>query len=427
MIFGMNESILHFVWQFRLFEMQKMQTTDGQAVEVIDVGKFNTDAGPDFFNAKVKIDDTLWAGNVEIHNLSSDWHVHGHNEDKAYDNVILHVVRKSDKDIFRTSGDKIPQLELEIPDYILKNYNELSASKKWIYCEDRISEVPSVFINSWKNALLIERLERKYLEIENLLSRSNNHWEEAFYILLARNFGFGTNSQAFEQTAKSLPLSVLAKHKDNLFQLEALLYGQAGFLAETEDDTYQKELQREYLFLRTKYKLTPIDSVQWKLLRLRPDNFPHIRLAQFAALIHRSTKLFSKILNIDNVKDLRALFICEVSEYWQKHYLFGRESKFSKKKIGKSSIDIILINTVIPFLFSYFKKKNQSTELPIRILEEIPAENNSIITNWKRLGVVVENAFDSQALIQLKREYCEDKKCLQCRIGHRVLKISPTR
>lgn len=417
----MKESILHYVWQFRLFAMQELKTTDGQSVEVIDVGKPNTDAGPDFFNAKVKIGDMYWVGNVEIHNLSSDWKKHRHEKDKAYDNVILHVVHKADEDVYRSSGESIPQLELEVPESIQQNYNELIAAKNWIPCEDKIGIIQPFLVSSWKNYLLLERLERKTLEIEQLLKQTNNHWEEAFYVSLARSFGFGTNSQAFEMLAKSLPVDILAKNKDDLFLLEALLFGQAGFLEDAPKDEYQASLEKEFLFMRKKYRLTPIDASNWKLLRLRPDNFPHVRLAQFASLVHHSTKLFSKILSTEKIKDLRKLFVFEVSEYWQSHYLFGTESSVSKKRIGEKSIDILLINTVVPFLFTHAKKLGGNPERAVEILEKIPAENNSIVKKWSQLGFPSENAFDSQAYLQLKKNYCDEKKCLQCRVGHKLL------
>lgn len=420
----MKESILHYVWQFKLFLAYDLKTTDGQSVEIIDVGRPNTDAGPDFFNAKVKIDDTIWAGNIEIHAQSSDWIKHNHNVDKAYDNVILHVVGKADLPIYRTNGNVIPQMELAVPENIRTNYEELLAGKKWIPCENKISQVPGLLISDWKNALLIERLEQRTQMIENLLDQNSNHWEDAFYVSLARSFGFGTNSQAFEQLARSLPMGVLGKHKDNLFQLEAMLFGQAGFLEQNENDAYQSDLRKEYRFLQTKFGLNPIDSSQWKLLRLRPDNFPHIRLAQFAALVHRSSKLFSKILEADNVSSLRTLFACEVSDYWRKHYVFGKESAPSKKKLGDKSIDILLINSVVPFLFTYSKKKNFEDELALKLLEKITSEKNAIIKKWNEFGIPSESAFDSQALLQLKKNYCDEKKCLRCRIGHRVLSRS---
>ena len=417
----MKESILHYIWQFRLFPVQDLKTTDGQTVEIIDPGKPNTDAGPDFFNAKIKIDNTLWAGNIEIHSLSSDWVRHHHTTDKAYDNVILHVVNKADANVFRTNGDSVAQLELAVPDHIRINYDELLREKKWIPCADKIHQVPLFLVNDWKNSLLVERLEQKTEMIETLLSQSNNHWEEAFYVSMARSFGFGTNSEAFERLARSLPMSILAKHKDNIFQLEAMLFGQAGLLDNTVNDEYQLNLQKEYRFLQSKYQLKPIESSEWKLLRLRPDNFPHVRLSQFAALIHRSTKLFSKIIESDNLQVMRGLFICEVSDYWKKHFLFGKESSVSGKRLGSKSVDILLINTVVPFLFAYFKKKNSDNDIALKLLELIPAEKNVIIRKWMELGIGAFSAFDSQALLQLKKKYCDEKKCLRCRIGHKVL------
>ncbi len=417
----MKESILHYIWQYKLFSTLNLKTTDGQPVEVIDSGKLNTDAGPDFFNSKIKIDGTLWAGNVEIHNLSSDWTKHHHISDKAYDNVILHVVNKADSPVFRTNGIPVPQLELEVPEFIMKNYTGLLNGRKWIPCADKIHQVPLLLINDWKNALLIERMEQKTEMIEVLLLQNSNHWEEAFYVSLARSFGFGTNSQAFERLARSLPECILAKHKDDLFQLEALLFGQAGFLEKTENDTYQSALKKEYRFLQTKYHLNPVDISEWKLLRLRPDNFPHVRLAQFAALTHRSSKLFSKVIASGSIVQLKAMFDCEVSDYWKTHYIFGKESLESKKRLGMKSIDILLINTVVPFLFAYSKRKNNVSENALGLLELISSEKNAIIRKWEELGVSSASAFDSQALLQLKKNYCDEKKCLRCRIGHKVL------
>lgn len=422
----MKESILHYVWQYKLFSASAMKTTDGDAVEVIDTGRLNTDAGPDFFNAKLKIGDTLWAGNVEFHDRSSDWNRHKHAGNNAYDNVILHIVNEIDAEVIRTNGERIPQLVLRFSENIQRNYDELFAARKWIYCEDKIDLVPDILINTWKNSLLTERLERKTSEIEHLLEQSQNHWEEAFYISLARSFGFGTNSQAFETMAKSMPLGVLAKHKDNLFQLEALLLGQAGFLEKDEKDAYNAELKKEYRFLQTKYKLSPMEVSQWKLLRLRPDNFPTIRLVQFADLIHHSSGLFSKVLDTTDYKKLRSLFNCCVSEYWQKHYLFGNETIASKKNLGNNSIDILLINTVVPFLFAYGKKRNDEnlSERAVTLLEKLKPEKNTVVTKWQFLGLKCESAFDSQALLQLKKNYCDEKKCLKCRIGHKILTVS---
>lgn len=421
----MKESVLHYIWQYKLFPQHQLTTTDGDCVEIIHTGSYNSDAGPDFFNAKIKIGDTLWAGNVEFHQRSSDWKRHNHINNKAYDNVILHIAEVVDADIFSTKGEKIPQMELKIPGEIQNKYNELLANKTWIPCENKIHNVDAFKINAWKSTLLSERLQQKTEAVYALLRQTENHWEEAFYVSLARSFGFGVNSQPFELTAKSLPQNILAKHKDNLMQLEALLLGQAGFLEDEPVDEYQGSLRNEYRFLKAKYGLKNIDASQWKLLRLRPENFPHVRLAQFATLAQNSSKLFSKILETDNLEELRTFFQCGVSEYWQRHFLFGKESNYSNKRMGKNSIDILLINTVIPFIFAYANKHNAEdpAEKTFHLLEKIQAENNSIIKKWKELGIPAQNAFDSQALLQLKKHYCDEKKCLRCVIGHQVLTL----
>jgi len=419
----MRESILHYVWQHKLFTAQQLVTTEGEPVDVIDVGKHNTDAGPDFFNAKIRIGETLWAGNVEIHTRSTDWHKHSNHSDKAYDSVILHVVSEVDGEIFRADGAKIPQLVLVYPKHIAENYDRLITEQKWIACEDKIASVPGIVIESWKNALLTERLEQKMQAITTLLTESNQHWEEAFYITLARNFGFGTNSQAFESLAKSVPLSILGKHKDQLLQLEAVLFGQAGLLNDEATDEYSVQLKQEYSFLKAKFGLQPINASQWKLLRLRPDNFPHVRIAQFASLIHSSSKLFSKIVDKPEIDYLRSIFVCEPSDYWKRHYLFSHESPVRDKKLGAQSINVLLINTVVPFLFCYAQQKNNQTlkDKALQLLEQLPSERNAIITAWQKLGINSVSAYDSQALLQLKKQYCDDKKCLRCRIGHKVL------
>ncbi len=422
----MKESILQYIWQQRLFVSSDMKTTDNETVEVIDVGKLNTDAGPDFFNAKVKIGDTLWAGNVEIHTRSSEWKKHHHHSDKAYESVILHVVEEVDADVFRNDGEKIPQIKLAYPEQIENDYLQLINEQKWIPCAGKIQSIPSVFIQSWKNALLVERLEQKMEAIESLLNFNNQHWEDAFYITLARNFGFGTNSLAFEQLAKSTPLSALGKHKNNLFQLEAILFGQSGLLEVTDSDEYTLSLKKEYEFLAAKFDLKPISSSLWKLLRLRPDNFPHIRIAQFAALIHSSSKLFSKVLEKPETDFLNEIFDCKPSDYWQTHYTFANQSAKKAKKLGQQSKNTLYINTVIPFLFCYGTERGnqEMKDKALALLEQIPAEKNSIVAGWKSLGLDVQTAYDSQALLHLKKNYCDEKKCLRCRIGHKVLTLS---
>jgi Protein of unknown function (DUF2851) len=419
----MKELLLHYVWKHKLFTSNELSTTENERIEILDVGKHNTDAGPDFFNAKIKIGETLWAGNVEIHTHSSDWLRHHHHTDKKYNSIILHVVDRADVEIYRLDGAKIPQLELKYPKEIDLNYEQLLSDEKWVACESKIAIVPPIFIQNWKNALLTERLVQKSTAIKSLLVENRQHWEEAFYISLARNFGFGTNSEAFECLAKSLPFSILSKNKENLFQIEALLFGQSGLLTQLNGDEYASKLKKEYDFLASKYNLQATEGTQWKKMRLRPDNFPHIRIAQFAALIHCSTKLFSKVVKNTNIEALRNIFICQPSEYWQSHYSFSKESPIKNKKLGVLSINGILINTVFPFLFCYadIKEDDILKEKAIFLLDQIPAERNSIISGWAKLGIESSTAYDSQALIQLKKMYCDEKKCLRCRIGHKVL------
>ena len=419
----MRESILHYVWQYKLFSQNNLQTTDGDSVEIIDTGKLNTNAGPDFFNAKVRINNILWAGNIEIHTHSSDWNKHRHQTDRAYANVILHVVNIVDTDIFNADGEKIPQVALRYPDYINHNYEQLLAGQKWIACADKIQTVPAVVIESWKQALLTERLQQKTSAIAQLQNTNLRHWEESFYVTLARSFGFGVNSQIFESLAKSLPLQILGKHKDSLHEIEALLFGQSGLLIKNDNDQYSADLWRTYDFLRKKYNLHPVNGTQWKMLRLRPDNFPYIRIAQFAALVYSSSKLFSKIIENPDLTNLRILFACEPSAYWQTHYVFGRESAEKTKRLGVKTIDVLLINTIVPFLFWYGEQKQQQCykDKALELLEKLPPEKNAVINNWATLGLTSSSAYDTQALLQLKKMYCDDKKCLRCRIGHKIV------
>lgn len=419
----MKESFLHYVWQNKLFVNTNLLTTDGQRVELVDVGRLNGDSGPDFFNAKVKIDDTLWAGNIEIHVNASDWNRHNHSVDKVYDSVILHVVRVADATIYRTDGEKIPQLIVQYPASLEDDYKKLMLEQKWIPCADRLFEVPSIYISSWKNTMLTERLRQKTEHIQSLLKEYSQHWEEAFYISLARSFGFNTNSQVFELLAKSVSLSVLTKHKNDLFQLEAILFGQSGLLYLAKPDDYVTALMKEYDFLKKKYGLVALDGTQWKLLRMRPDNFPHLRIAQFAALIHSSSKLFSKIIEKPELKYLTSLFVVETSEYWKSHYLFSEVSAVKIKALGRNSINSIVINTIVPLLFCYAIRNgnDELKEKTLDLLEKIPAEKNLIVTAWEKLGIEIKSAYDSQAFLHLKKIYCDHKKCLRCRIGHKVL------
>jgi hypothetical protein len=419
------ERLIHYVWKFSLYSSDQLHTIDGIPFSVIDPGIHNTNAGPDFFNAKIRIDNKVWAGNVEIHTHASDWNRHGHCSDDAYNSVILHLVENADiSEIFAKNGRSIHQSVIKIPDEIRNNYEYLLHSDKEIPCLGRIFEIPEIYLTAWKNSLFIERIEQKTNHILNILQQNNGDWEEALYILLCRNFGFGINGDAFERLAKSLPFKCIQKHQDNPLQVESLFLGQAGLLEEDGiSDTYYFSLQQEYSFLRRKFDLTPLESYLFKRLRIRPNNFPHVKLAQLAMLFSQGEHFFSKILFADGMDDYFKLFSPQISDYWQEHYHFNSRSAKKEKKLGLSALHIIIINTVVPLLFAYGKNKklNQFIEKSIFLMEKIPPEKNAITLLFARAGVDVCHAADSQALIQLRREYCEKKKCLFCRIGHQLL------
>ncbi len=418
-----KEDFLHYIWQYKLFLNFNLKTTDNEIVEIIDVGKKNTNAGPDFFNAKIRIDDKLWAGNVEMHLKSSDWNTHKHDKDTAYQSVILHVVQEANIEIRRATGEKIPQLVLNYPDELATNYNNLLCKKENIRCSNVLQGISNIFISSWMNNLLSERLLRKTEHIALLLEKNKNNWEEAFYVVLARNFGSNLNGEPFERLAQSLPLICLQKHKDNLLQIEAMLFGQAGLLPDESSDEYVCSLKKEYQFLKNKFNLTPLQDPNWKLLRVRPGNFPHMRIAQFASLIHQSSKLFSKIIENPDYRYICSLVAVQPSEYWKSHCTFKEKTLFRPKQIGKQTIDVLLINTVVPFIFYHGKRNDNEAqqENALKLLEQIPAEDNRITKEWEKLGIKLKNAFDTQAVIELKNNYCDNKDCLRCRIGHKVL------
>lgn len=399
-------------------------------VEIISTGKRNSDSGPDFFNARIKIDGTIWVGNVEIHRLASDWERHNHNSDAAYNNVILHVCEIADKAVFRSNGEEIPAMVLRYPTALKTNYQKLLDAKTWIACQSQFHKIDPIVLQLGFNRLMIERLEDKTSGILARLGQNNNNWNETFYQELARMFGFKVNSVPFELLAKVTPEAILAKHKNSLFQLEALLFGNSGMLNnQLLGDDYFMELRNEYSFLYQKYKLKPIESHLWKFMRLRPGNFPTIRISQFAALIFKSNGLFSKIMSIEHLNELQELFRIEASQYWNSHFSFNKTStQKSVKELGLNSINTLIINVVIPFLFVYGETQNKEPlkNRALGFLEQLPAEANSIIGKWHELGVESRSAFETQALLQLKNRYCEPKKCLNCHIGVKLVKVVET-
>lgn len=397
----MPEIVLHYIWEHCLWAGFEQYTTDGKKVEILSVGEHNRDAGPDYSHARIRIDGHEWVGNIEIHVCASDWTKHHHHLDKAYDNIILHVVRTADKPIYNSKGELVPQCELNYPsdkDYLsalFESAQRMDSAIARIGCAEQLLHDPRLLTEGWRKTLLCKRLECKRASITRLLEITKGSWEHALYISLARNFGFHTNSVPFEELAINTPLSYLQKHRNSLFQLTALLLGQAGLVQEPE-------LQKEYDFLRVKFGLTPLEGSIWKHARLRPQNSPELRIRQFAQLMHQSENLLSKILDTDDLKELEVLF--------------------AVPQMGKSSVDILLINTVIPYKYAYALHQNNpvKAEQAMRLMEKIPAENNTIIRQWRVLGQEVKNAADTQALLHLYQNYCQHHECINCEVGYKI-------
>lgn len=427
------EELLHYVWKHKLLPLRHA-TTDGRTVEIVDPGTHNNDAGPDFFNAKVRIDGTLWIGNIEIHVRSSDWYAHGHDHDRAYDNVILHAAEHIDCDVEDAGGRRIPQIRLEVPKDVADNYAELLREAKYPPCYRIIPGVPAVVTHSWLAALQAERLERKTVDIRRRADTQGGSWERALFVTLARNYGFGVNSDAFEQWANTVSLDAAAHHRDDLFQTEAIFIGQAGLLDHSVlppsrrddalNDVYFKRLSDEYAYLAHKFGLRAMDGKTWRFARLRPQSFPYIRLSQIATMYCERRCGLREIVESGSYDELQDMLRTRVSTYWQTHHTFGAESKRSEKRLTKSSADLLMINTVIPFIFAYGRYTASQTlcSRALALFEKIAPEDNKITRAWAECGLPVSSAADSQALIQLKKEYCDRKDCLRCRFGYEYLK-----
>ena len=432
------EQLLHYVWKHKLFPLTPLHTTDGQPVEVIDPGLYNRNAGPDFFNAKVKVGDTVWVGNVEIHDRASDWFLHHHETDSHYDNVVLHVVGIDDTPVRTARGTTPQQMQLDVPQTISDNYEELLKSDAHPPCHAVAAQMSRMELHAWMNALQTERLEQKTQAIRHRVDLCGGSWEDAFFVTLARNYGFGINSDAFEQWALSVPLQSVAHHRDDLFQIEAIFMGQAGLLdieavprryreAAARDD-YFGRMAEEYRYLAHKFGLKPIDRALWRFLRLRPQNFPHIRIAQLANLYYRRTADLSRLLEAKDAKEVENLLRTSVTPYWQTHYAFGAESAKSEKHLSASSLRLLLINTAVPMVFAYgaHRQRHELCDRAFDMLSQIKGEDNHIVRLWRECGIAAENAGDTQALIQLQKQYCDRRECLRCRIGHRYLTAKTT-
>ena len=402
----MPEIVLHYIWERCLWAGFDQQTTDGRRVDILSVGEHNQDAGPDYSHARIRIDGHEWIGNIEIHICSSDWVKHHHHLDPAYDSVILHVVRTADKPIYNSRGELVPQCELQYPsdkDYVsalFESAQQMDSAMARIGCAEQLLQEPKLLTDGWRQTLLRKRLDCKRTSIERLLQITKNSWEHALYISLARNFGFHTNSVPFEELAINTPLSCLQKHRNSLFQLTALLMGQAGLIEGFP------EMKKEYEFLRTKFSLTPLDGSVWKHARMRPQNSPELRIRQFAQLLYQSESMLSKILDTNDLKELVQLFQFKDS---------------TVPPLGKSSIDIILINTVIPYKYAYALYKHDSqAETIMALMEHIAPENNIVIRQWRVLGQQIKNAADTQALLHLYQNYCQHHECINCEVGYKI-------
>jgi hypothetical protein len=416
-----NERLLQYIWQLQYFNQNELTTGDGESLSILHPGIINTNQGPDFLNAKIKVNNTIWAGSIELHVLSSDWNSHQHSFDKNYANIILHVVWQNDINL----QVSFPVLELQslVSKILLQKFDELMNAKSFIACETMISNVTPIIWVAWKERLLVERMQRKAAVILEYLSCNNNHWEETFWWLIARNFGNTVNADSFEKLARSLPIGLLAKHKNQIHQTEALLFGQAGLLEDDFHEAYPKLLQKEYRFFKKKYQLYP-RPLPLYFLRMRPSNFPTLRLAQLSMLIHSSVHLFSMVKETILLDDVKKLLAVTANDYWHYHYIFDEVSIFREKNIGKQMIHSVLINTIVPILFAYGHHHGETKykDRAMLWLEQIAEENNSITNGFVRLGIENRNAFDSQALIQLKNDYCNQKRCLECAVGNKLLR-----
>ncbi|MDR6843864.1 DUF2851 family protein [Flavobacterium granuli] len=421
----MKEDFLHYLWKFKKFDALNLKTCNQEEITISNVGQYLELAGPDFFNAQITIGNQKWAGNVEIHVKSSDWYVHHHEKDAGYENVILHVVWEHDSEIFRSNNTKIPVLELKnyVSTDILSNYQKLLSPKSWIFCEKQLKEIPNFVLINWQERLFFERLERKSKPILDLLESTNNDWEAVLFCLLAKNFGLNTNGGIFLKIAQSIPFSVIRKECFEEENLEALLFGFAGLLDADKEDRYFKDLKFRFFYLLHKYQMEKgcIESVQF--FKHRPDNFPTIRLSQLANLYNKHQNLFSKINDLNSVEAIYEVFSVSVASYWETHYQFDKESPKKKKALTKSFMDLIILNTVIPLQFAFAKSQGKEiSEALIAILNDVESEKNSIIDKFSSFGLKAKNAFETQSLLQLKNEYCNKNKCLDCAIGMELLK-----
>ncbi|MGB0891614.1 MAG: DUF2851 family protein [Flavobacteriaceae bacterium] len=424
----MKEEFLHFLWQHKLFNFTHLKLVSNEKLEIVKSGVLNKNSGPDFLNSQIIIENQIWFGNIEIHLKSSDWYLHQHEIDSNYDAVVLHVVWEHDVDVFMKNNKSLPTLVLKdyVENEVLYNYQNLfSKQQRWIPCQNQINNIDDFVFKNWLERLYFERLENKSILIKELLQKSNNDYEAVLFQLLAKNFGLKVNGDSFLSLAQSFDFSILRKVRFEEKTLMALLFGQAGFLEEESEKVYHETLKIEYKYLQHKYNLHPVANRSFQFFRMRPSNFPTIRIAQLVSLFHKHQNLFSKLIELNKLEDFYTLFSVEVSDFWKMHYTFETVSKKSPKKLTKSFIDLLLINTVIPLKFVYLQGRGEVTEENIlSLIKQLNPEKNSIISKFSELKISSNNAFDTQALLEVKNNYCALKRCLQCAIGNSLLKES---
>ncbi|MDD3004471.1 DUF2851 family protein [Flavobacterium sp.] len=420
----MKEDFLHYLWRYKKFQFHSLQTSKGERLSIQDGGSYLENAGPDFFNAQITINDQKWAGNIEIHVKSSDWYLHNHEKDKAYENVILHVVWEHDVEVFTKNNTAIPVLVLQnyVSPEIIQNYNHLAAAKKWIYCENQIKDIHPFVFNNWLERLYIERLQLKQEPILQLFQKLNKDWEAVLFCLLAKNFGLNTNGNAFLEVATHIPYSVIRKESYDPLNIEALLLGFSGLLDVEKEDLYFKDLKKRFDYLILKHQLEYIRTVSVQFFKLRPDNFPTIRLSQLAHVLAKNQQLFTNLIYIKSLHQAMGVFDVGVSDYWKTHYTFDKPSSERSKKISIKFVELLLINTIVPLQYAYSKSRGEERqEQLIEIISQVNPEQNIIIDKFENIGIKAVNAFETQSLLELKNEYCNPKRCLSCAIGMELL------
>jgi len=419
-----DEAFLHFLWKNQFLAGIDLSAPGGEKIEVKDPGIHNHDAGPDFFNARVLINDTLWVGNVELHINASDWFRHGHKTDPSYDSVILHVVYFNDSEVTRSSGERIPVAVLRFPTLLWDRYKGLKQADTWIPCQDKLADLPPVHVAQWLSALMVEKLKERTEYLQRNMEDVNRHWDAIFSRIIFRSFGLPVNTTPFEILSLVTPYNLLLRNRQSTFTLEALLFGMSGLLNTTiANDKYTESLKNEFSRFSGKIEQAPVPYQSWKFLRMRPSAFPTIRIAQLAAFIQARYPPNNMLSSLPSPEKIYELCSVKASDYWNTHYHGGKKSKSKEKRVGRQFMHLLIINSIVPYAFFYGKSnsENKFCDYAIDILEQIPAENNGIIKKWSKFGIKPANAFESQALLYLYKNYCMQSRCLKCQFGNKMI------